>query len=129
MGSAAAALALNISSGWAYEEPSDAAPFAIGALSCSDYLVDVAKDPSLQSLYDAWLAGYVKIASQEWPGAPELVAEAEVAGAQAWVTGYCRRREADTILTAAVRFLETKQRGQFGESAPESEATRMADRD
>ena len=77
---------------------------------------DIANDHSLQQLYDAWLSGYIKVVSEEFDGAETLVADAEMAGASAWVTNYCRQRASDSYLTAAVRLLAARERRQPGET-------------
>jgi hypothetical protein len=92
-------------------------PFALGRESCGQYLFDVAHDPSLQQLYDAWLSGYIRVVSEQFDGTATLVAENEMAGASAWVTNYCRQRAEDSYLTAAVRLLAARERRQPGASA------------
>jgi hypothetical protein len=88
----------------------DDPPFALGRELCSQYLTDVANDQSLQQLYDAWLSGYIRIVSNQFEGAETLIAETEMVGASAWVKDYCRRRAADSYLTAAVRLLAAHER-------------------
>lgn len=104
----------------------DSRHFVLGGESCGDYLFAVAKDPSLQSLYDAWLAGYLTIATDELQGASPLIEEADMVNAQAWVKAYCFRRASDTVLTAAVRFLETKVRSGLGVTTPDPADIRIA---
>ena len=92
------------------------ATFALGRESCRQYLSDIANDQSLQQLYDAWLSGYIKVVSEQFDSAETLVADAEMAGASAWVTNYCRQRVGDSYLTAAVRLLAARERRQPGET-------------
>ena len=94
----------------------DDAPFALGRESCRQYLSDIANDQSLQQLYDAWLSGYIRVVTEEFDGSGTLVPDAEMAGASAWVTNYCRQRASDTYLTAAVRLLAARERRQPGET-------------
>lgn len=98
----------------AMEADIDVAPFTVGRVSCGDYLLDVATDPSVHSLYDAWLTGYVKIATEELSGASWLIEDVEISGVRAWVGAYCRLRASDTLLSAAVRLIEAKQQNRSG---------------
>ncbi len=120
---------LNIPASFASDENFDRPQFVIGGEACSDYLRSVAKDPSLQTLYDSWLAGYVKIATEELPVATELVEDADMADARAWVKAYCSRRATDSFLTATVRFLEKKERYGLNVPTPDISVIRVADRD
>lgn len=93
-------------------------PFALGHESCSQYLTDIANDQSLELLYDAWLSGYIKVVGERFEGVATPVAEAEMAGASAWVKSYCRQRTDDSYLTAAVRLLAARERRQSGGATP-----------
>lgn len=115
---------LHTTQGFASDDIYDRPQFVLGGEACSDYLRTVAKDPSLQTLYDSWLAGYVKVATEELPGATELVQDADIADARDWVKAYCGRRASDSFLTATVRFLEKKER--FGLNGAAPEAIRVA---
>jgi len=90
-------------------------PFALGRESCGQYLSDVANDQSLQQLYDAWLSGYIRVVSEQFE-VEMLVADAEMSGASAWVTNYCRQRGSDSYLTAAVRLLAAREGRQARET-------------
>lgn len=79
----------------------------------------VSQKTPLYTFYHAWLAGYVKIAGAQLDGAPDLSDDADVAKARAWVKAYCVRRASDTYLTAAVRFLEDRERSGFIEREPD----------
>jgi hypothetical protein len=123
-------LASTMSSSWAsdFANDSEEPRYVLGGEACRDYLLTIAKDPSLQTLYDAWLAGYVRIAGEDGQGAAELVDDADLADARAWVKSYCARRASDTFLKAAVRFLETKERSGWREAEPEPAAIQVAGR-
>jgi hypothetical protein len=101
----------------------DGAPFALGTESCADYLSDIATDQSLQLLYDAWLAGYMKVIQEQLPGAATAP---EISGASAWIKNYCLHRSSDTYMTAAVRLLQAKERRQSGALAPPSLRVQVA---
>lgn len=123
-------LAPTMSNSWAADYPDDGERphYVLGGEACRDYLLTIAKDPSLQTLYDAWLAGYVRVAGEDGPGAPELVDEADLADARAWVKAYCARSASDTFLKAAVRFLETKERSGLRQTQPEAATIQVAGR-
>lgn len=102
-------------------------PYGIGQETCGGYLSDVARDPEIQHLYDAWLSGYIQIVSPQIPGDIRIVREADIGGASAWVKTYCLRRASDSYLTAAVRLVEASVNGRLG-AAPTQTLIRMADR-
>jgi hypothetical protein len=109
--------AISLISAWeraSATEPGDnGAPFMLGGESCAGYLSTVANDRSLQQLYDAWLAGYIEIAGEQFGGTTRL-SDAEMDRARAFVSDYCARSGSDTFLTAAARLLTARVRNGSG---------------
>ena len=101
---------LSIGAAFAEDTGFDEAPFALGGESCGRYLSEVATNQSLQDLYDAWLAGYMKVVTEQLPGGARFASESEIGAASAWVRNYCLGRASDTFLTAAVRLIEARER-------------------
>jgi hypothetical protein len=102
-------------------------PYGIGQETCGVYLSDIARDPEIQHLYDAWLSGYIAVISPQIPGDIRVVRETGIGGASAWVKTYCLRRASDSYLTAAVRLIEASASGRLG-AAPAQSPIRVADR-
>jgi hypothetical protein len=105
---------LTVGRAFAEDTGFDEAPFALGGESCGRYLSEVGANQSLQDLYDAWLAGYMKVVTDQMPGGRPYAPDTEIASASAWVKNYCLLRASDSYLTAAVRLIEARERNPSG---------------